>query len=117
MTEKKKSSAVGILIMTAAALFNALGSYLFRLSAIYADSFLLFCLLGVAAYSVGTLLSVMAFRFGKLSVIAPAQCCTYVFAILISYFLLDEPLGALRLLGAGLIVAGVVLLGAGRRDE
>lgn len=114
MNKTKPVSAVGVLIMAAASLFNALGSYAFRLSALRPEHFVFFCVVGVCLYAAGTMLSVLAFRFGKLSVIAPVQCCTYVFAILISYFFLNEPLGALRLAGVGLIAAGIVLLGAGK---
>ena len=70
---------------------------------------------GYALYGLNTLLLVLALREGELSMLYPIIALTYVWVTLLSYTLLHETPHLLKNLGIGCIVAGVAVLGSGRK--
>jgi uncharacterized membrane protein len=71
---------------------------------------------GYALYGVNTLLLVLALREGELSMLYPIIALTYVWVTLLSYTLLHEAPHLLKNLGIGCIVAGVAVLGSGKKQ-
>ena len=71
-------------------------------------------ILGVAVViPIPYVLALFAMTFTSVSAIAPARELSMMVGVLFSRFLLDEPNVATRLLGAGMIAAGVATLALG----
>jgi drug/metabolite transporter (DMT)-like permease len=72
---------------------------------------------GLACYGASTVLLVAALRDGALSLLYPVISLTYVWVILMSYFVFHEALNAWKLAGVVMICLGVTLLGLDGRGE
>ena len=70
---------------------------------------------GYALYGLNTLLLVLALRDGELSMLYPIIALTYVWVTLLSYTLLHETPHLLKNLGIATIIAGVAVLGGGKK--
>jgi multidrug transporter EmrE-like cation transporter len=73
--------------------------------------------LGFFFYAVNTILLVLALRDGELGLLYPIISLTYIWTILLGYFVFHEPLTIFKILGVGLICAGVGLLGSGGKKQ
>jgi len=67
-------------------------------------------LIGLACYGLASITYILILTRVKLSVVGPTVALSYVFSVLIGYFVFKEPLPMMRLVGLGLIMAGVVLV-------
>lgn len=67
-------------------------------------------LAGLTCYALGAITYILLLTRVKLSVAAPSVALSYVFAVLIGYFLFREPVPVSRIIGLGLITCGVVLV-------
>jgi drug/metabolite transporter (DMT)-like permease len=65
---------------------------------------------GLVCYGIGAVAYILVLTRVNLSVAGPAVALSYVFSVLIGYFLFKEPIPITRLTGLGFIVAGVVLV-------
>ena len=74
-------------------------------------------ILGFALYAVGALLMIVAYKYGKLSVLQPMLCLSYVCAIFIGVFILGEAMTPIRLAGILVVVFGVILIAGGDQEE
>ena len=105
-----QKNKTGIAIMTGSAVLTAFGQYLWKFSG---GSRLLPMFAGFVLYGMGALLMITAFRFGSFSVLHPVQSLSYVFALLIGYFLLNEAISPEKVAGLALILFGVTMIGVG----
>ncbi len=67
-------------------------------------------LAGLAAYGVGAISYILLLTRVKLSIAAPAASLIYISSVLIGYWVFNEPIPPTRVVGLGLIMAGVVLV-------
>lgn len=67
-------------------------------------------LAGLTCYALGAVTYILLLTRVKLSIASPAIALSYVFAVLIGYFLFREPVPMSRAIGLGLIMTGVVLV-------
>lgn len=103
-----KQNQLGIVFMVCASLFTALGQLLWKLS----DGEVSFFLFGgLFLYGIGAILMIIAFRFGSLSVLHPLLSLSYVFAILLGQYVLQETLSFLNYVGILFIIFGSILIG------
>lgn len=65
---------------------------------------------GLACYGLGAMAYILVLTRVKLSVAGPAIALSYVFSVLLGYFLFKEHIPMTRIVGMGFIVAGVVLV-------
>lgn len=65
---------------------------------------------GLMAYGVGAISYILLLTRVKLSVAAPSASLIYLASVLIGYFVFDESISLLRLVGLGLITCGVILV-------
>ena len=70
---------------------------------------------GVFLYGIGTVLSLVALKFGELSVLYPFVALQYVWANILSKKYLGEELNLLKWSGIALLFVGVTLVGLGAR--
>ncbi len=102
----------GILLMLISSICACLGQLLWKISA---DRGMLFVIAGFLLYGVGGLTMVVAYRFGRLSVLQPMMSLNYVLSILLAAFVLRENITLIKCIGVFLIIAGVVFI-AGSDD-
>ncbi len=103
----------GVILIILSAVCVAVGQYLWKLSA---DHFYL-ALIGFVFYALGALLMIVAFRFGELSVLHPMLSVSYVLAILVGYFALDEPVTPTKIGGVAVLFLGMIFLGLASKGE
>ena len=70
---------------------------------------------GYSLYGISTILLVLALRDGELSILYPVISLTYVWVTILSLFWFHESANFYKLLGIGVIVAGVAVLGRGAK--
>jgi uncharacterized membrane protein len=77
------------------------------------SSFLLnrFVLIGLLLYGISAVMFVPALKYGELSVLYPLVSTTYIWATLLSMYVLGEKMNSSKWIGIGLILAGVVVIG------
>ncbi len=73
-------------------------------------------ILGLVLYAGGALIMIVAYKYGKLSVLQPMLCLSYVFAIFIGIFILQETMTLFRLAGIIVVVFGVIMIAGGDRE-
>ncbi len=72
-------------------------------------------LAGYACLGLNTLLLIVALRDGQLSVLYPIIALTYVWVTILSPMFFPDTINIYKIIGVGLIVAGVSVIGAGSR--
>ncbi|MEB3182524.1 MAG: EamA family transporter [Nostocaceae cyanobacterium] len=65
---------------------------------------------GLSCYGVSAFAYILLLTRVKLSVVGPAVALTYVFSVLLGYFVFREAIPISRIFGLGLIICGVVLV-------
>ncbi len=68
-------------------------------------------LTGLLCYGLGAITFILLLTRVKLSVAGPAVALTYVFSVILGYFVFHEQIPGIRLVGLAFIVCGVVLVG------
>jgi drug/metabolite transporter (DMT)-like permease len=66
---------------------------------------------GLLCYGLGAITFILLLTRVKLSVASPAAALTYVFSVLLGYFVFHEQISGIRVVGLAFIVCGVVLVG------
>lgn len=67
-------------------------------------------LIGLAFYGIAAIAYILILTRVNLSIVAPSVALSYVFSVLVGYFVFQEVIPLTRLFGLGLIIAGVVLV-------
>lgn len=113
MIESFQKNKKGILLMFLSSIFVCVGQLLWKLSAQYG---ILVMLAGFCFYGIGAIVMLMAYRFGKLSVLQPMLSLNYVLSILLAAGVLKEKITLLKCIGVLVIIAGVVLIAEGDEE-
>lgn len=71
---------------------------------------------GFALYGIGALVMLLAYRFGKLSILQPILSLNYVLSIILAVLVLKEEITIAKCVGVIIIVVGVVFIAGGDRD-
>ena len=100
-------------------LAGAFGGLCFKKAASEAESiikilFKPYLYLGGMFYVIGALLNIVVLKELKYTVVLPMTSITYVWTIIISYFILKEKITVNKIIGICLIVFGAVMLGLAR---
>lgn len=109
MINKKNISnqSKGILLMIIVSFMVATSQLLWKLSE---GNIGLLLITGFVLYGVGSLLMIVAFKFGDLSTLHPIMALSYIVALFYSKFILNEPLSLIQFVGILLIIIGVYSL-------
>ncbi len=109
---------ISVFMFVLAALFGAVGQYLYKTGAEAADGTLMSFVLnlrilgGVVCYIAVMVLFVAAFRKGgALSVLYPVYASTFIFAAIIALLAFGEPITWVNVVGMGVLVFGMFLMG------
>ena len=96
--------------MLVSSICACIGQLMWKLSA---EQGLMIMLLGFCLYGAGALVMIIAYRFGKLSVLQPMLSLNYVLSIILGAMVLKEQVTILKCIGVLIIIFGVVLIAGG----
>ena len=110
MIESIQKNKKGILLMLVSSICVCVGQLLWKLSATQG---LVFMLAGFAFYGTGALIMIIAYKFGKLSVLQPMLSLNYVLSIVLAVFVLHEAVTLYKVIGVIVITCGVIMIAGG----
>jgi len=110
MLESFRRNKKGILLMLISSVCVCVGQLLWKLSA---EHGLLMLLLGFGFYGAGALVMLVAYRFGRLSVLQPMLSLNYALSIVLAALVLKESVSLMKCIGVLIIIAGVILIAGG----
>ena len=110
MIESIQKNKKGILLMLVSSICVCVGQLLWKISATQG---LVFLLAGFAFYGAGALIMIVAYRFGKLSVLQPMLSLNYVLSIVLATFVLHEAVTLYKVIGVIVITCGVIMIAGG----
>lgn len=114
MIQSLKQNRIGILLMIGSSICVCIGQLLWKL-ATTGSAWLL--LLGFGLYGLGALLMIIAYKFGKVSILQPLLSLNYVLSILLAAVVLKETITLVKVIGVLVIIAGVLLIAGGDKEE
>jgi multidrug transporter EmrE-like cation transporter len=116
-----KTSVMAIVMFIVAALFGAVGQYLYKTGAERASGGIASYLLnvplmaGVVCYLVVMVLFVAAFKAGgSMSVLYPIYASTFIWGAIIARVAFQEPILAVNISGMVVLIVGMYLMGLGK---
>lgn len=113
MLKSIQANKKGILLMLVSSICVCVGQLLWKLSVTYG---IWVMLLGFCFYGAGALIMLVAYRFGKLSVLQPMLSLNYVLSIILAAIVLKEDITLLKCIGVLVIITGVVLIAGGDEE-
>lgn len=113
MIESFQKNKKGILLMLISSICVCVGQLLWKLSV---NQGIIIMLLGFCFYGVGALVMIVAYKFGKLSVLQPMLSLNYVLSIILATLVLKEEITLAKCIGVLIIIAGVILIAGGDED-
>lgn len=96
--------------MLVSSICACVGQLMWKISA---EQGLVIMLLGFCFYGAGALVMLIAYRFGKLSVLQPMLSLNYVLSIILGAAVLKEPIPILKCIGVLIIISGVIMIAGG----
>lgn len=110
MIESFRKNKKGILLMLISSICVCVGQLLWKLSSTQG---LVIMLAGFFFYGIGALVMIVAYKYGKLSVLQPMLSLNYVLSIILAAVVLREEITVLKCIGVLVIIAGVVMVAGG----
>jgi len=113
MIESIRKNKKGILLMLLSSICVCIGQLLWKISV---DTSVWVLLAGFCFYGVGALIMIIAYRYGKLSVLQPMLSLNYVLSILLAALVLKEQISLFKCIVVLVIIAGVILIAGGDEE-
>jgi undecaprenyl phosphate-alpha-L-ara4N flippase subunit ArnE len=110
IVESFQKNRKGISLMLLSSACVCIGQLFWKLSAAEGIIYLLF---GFLFYGIGAFLMIIAYRYGKLSVLQPMLSLNYVFSIILGAAVFKENVTLLKVAGVLVIMAGVIMIVTG----
>ena len=104
----------GVFLMLGSSLCVCVGQLLWKLSV---NNGIIYTLLGFCLYGIGALLMIVAYRYGKVSVLQPVLSVNYVLSLILAVIVLGEKLTICKAIGALIITFGVYLVAGSDKKE
>lgn len=113
MLESFRKNKKGILLMLISSICVCVGQLLWKISATQG---IIIMLIGFCFYGVGALVMIIAYRFGRLSVLQPMLSLNYVLSIILATVVLKEKITILKCIGILIIIAGIIMIAGGDEE-
>lgn len=114
MIESLKKNRLGIILMICSSICACAGQLLWKLSA---DGGFLFLIGGFALYGIGAVTMIVAYKFGKVSILQPILSLNYILSIVLGATVLKETITLAKCVGVLGIMLGVLLIAGGDEVE
>lgn len=108
--ESFKKNKKGIVLMLISSICACIGQLFWKLSV---EQGIAVMLLGFCFYGAGALIMLIAYRYGKLSVLQPMLSLNYVMSIILGALVFKETVTILKCAGILVIIAGVIMIAGG----
>lgn len=73
--------------------------------------------IGIALYALGSVLMIVSFKGGQVSLLYPITATSYVWVALISQFWFGEDVHLVRWIGIAVIITGILLIGLANKQH
>lgn len=103
----------GIALMIASSICACIGQLLWK---ILIEKDIRGLALGFLFYGIGALFMIIAYKFGKLSVLQPMLSLNYALSILLGLVILNEKITYQKNIGVLMIMFGVILIAGGDKE-
>lgn len=103
----------GILLMLISSICVCVGQLLWKISATQG---IMYMLCGFMFYGAGALIMIIAYKFGKLSVLQPMLSLNYVLSIVLAALILHETVTIYKIIGVIVITFGVIMIAGGDEE-
>lgn len=113
MIESFQKNKKGILLMLISSICVCIGQLLWKISTTHG---VMYMLAGFAFYGTGALIMIIAYKFGKLSVLQPMLSLNYVLSIGLAAFVLHETVTIYKIIGVIVITFGVIMIAGGDEE-
>lgn len=113
MIESFNKNKKGILLMLISSICVCIGQLLWKLSS---QMGIFVMLVGFSFYGVGALVMLVAYKYGKLSVLQPMLSINYVLSIILAAVVLKEDISLIKCIGVLIIIVGVILIAGGDEE-
>lgn len=113
MLESFQKNKKGIALMLISSICVCVGQLLWKLSTTQGIKMML---AGFCFYGLGALVMVIAYKYGRLSVLQPMLSLNYVGSIVLASLILKEEITIRKILGVLIIIAGVILIAGGDKE-
>ena len=110
MLESINKNKKGIILMIISSFCVCLGQLLWKIAA---DRGILFVGAGFFLYGMGALIMIIAYRYGKLSVLQPMLSLNYVLSLILAKIILYEQISLIKIIGVIAIIFGVLSIAGG----
>lgn len=110
MIDSFKKNRKGIILMIVSSICVCVGQLFWKMSGSYG---LIALLTGFVFYGIGALVMIVAYKYGKLSVLQPMLSLNYVLSIIFAATVLHEQITMVKCLGILIIFFGVVCIAGG----
>lgn len=110
MIESFRKNRVGILLMVCSSICVCVGQLLWKLSA---EGSFFYLIAGFAVYGIGALAMIVAYKFGKVSVLQPILSLNYILSLVLAATVLKETITLVKCIGVLILLAGVILIAGG----
>lgn len=114
MIESLRKNRKGISLMILSSMCVCIGQLLWKLSNMYG---IIFMIIGFGFYGVGALIMIIAYKFGKVSVLQPILSLNYVLSLALAAVILKEEITIWKCIGALVIIIGVISIAGGDGNE
>ncbi len=113
-----KKTTLAVIFMVISTLFATVGQLLWKyglleLGGVFNFSFAL----GIVAYFVSSMMVILAFQRGELSLLYPILAASYALVSLFSVIIFNEPMNLFKISGIVIILVAVSLLGWGNNRK
>ena len=112
---KTKKWAIGLVILCT--LFTSLAQFFFKKGAADLPSITIFAVAGLACYAIGALFLTASFKGGEVTILYPIFSTSFIWVILISKYILGEPVSAYKWFGILLIITGIIFITTSTRSD
>lgn len=99
--------------MIVSSICACVGQLFWKLSA---EQGVIIMLFGFCFYGAGALIMLIAYKYGKLSVLQPMLSLNYVLSIILGALVLDETITILKCIGVLVIISGVIMIVGGDEE-
>jgi len=114
MVESIRKNKIGILLMICSSIFACLGQLLWKLAVSGSALLLVF---GFVLYGLGALVMIVAYKFGKVSILQPVLSLNYVLSVILAATVLKETVTIKKVLGVLIIIFGVLMIAGGDKED
>ncbi len=113
MINSIRQNKKGILLMILSSIFACVGQLLWKMAV---DRGIAFLIIGFLLYGMGAVVMIIAYKFGKVSILQPILSLNYALSVILAATVLNEKITLVKVIGVLIIMAGVLLIAGADKE-